>query len=66
MKENPAPKENKGEAKMEEDKPASAEWMEEKAKEEPKVEEKAQQPEILLLASAPDYKVWLLYIYHLK
>ena len=52
VKEDPAPKE---EAKMEEDKLASAEWEEEKAKEEPKVEEKAQQPEILLLASAPDY-----------
>ena len=46
VKENPAPEEDKGETKVEEDKPA--EWEEEKAKEEPKVEEKVQQPEILL------------------
>ena len=34
VKENPAPEEDEGEAKVEEDKPA--EWEEEKAKKEPK------------------------------
>ena len=71
MKEKPAPEEDEGEtmADEEKDKPAEGEeekdkpteGEEEKAKEEPKVE-KVQQPEMLLLASAPKVSMTIVYI----
>ena len=71
VKEKPAPEEDEGETMTDEekDKPAEgeeekdkpAEGEEEKTKEEPKLE-KAQQPEMLLLASAPKVSMTTVYI----